>query len=506
MNIQKQNTIDELGRIVKKDQLTHNQSFEWLSGTSVNSRVKTEKLLACMFGACIKQIMIWAMTAQQLFPNVPILASKIDFMSAFQQCHLNAATAVQICTQLVEIGILLMMLQLRFGRKPCPYEWGIISETICNLANTILHDETWDPDELSVPNHLFVREQTLLNDDILFGQGTELIVDILISPRGMHHIYMYTIINLTVNIPKPNHIAQGHAATLLAIDATAWPNHPEKPIPCKSMDTRDKLMAKAGLTKMKIILGWEFDFRCLCISLPENKFIAWMTNISTLLTQGTTTTKELGLTIGQLGHLTLVMPRVHHSLRRLQELQQLATHCHSICINETCHEDFMLMLCFLNIKKQGININLIVFWWRTYIYWSDSCPFGLRGYLDKGLAWHFEIPEDIIFRVSNNLLEYIAPIISPWVNMLAGCLNTGDCALLMMDCSTSAGWHCKTNFQDMIGEDADPVQSKVYIKPHNITPPYSSRRASRNTPGGSWEKKTMLPMLSCTTLMKLMTN
>jgi hypothetical protein len=62
MNIQKQNTIGELGRIVKKDQLTHNQSFKWLSGTSVNSHVKTEELLQCRFGACIKWIVNWAIT------------------------------------------------------------------------------------------------------------------------------------------------------------------------------------------------------------------------------------------------------------------------------------------------------------------------------------------------------------------------------------------------------------------------------------------------------------
>eukprot|EP00957_Ditylum_brightwellii_P202248 15329300-Ditylum_brightwellii.AAC.1 len=32
MNIMKQNTIDERGRIVEKDRLTHNQSYEWSSG------------------------------------------------------------------------------------------------------------------------------------------------------------------------------------------------------------------------------------------------------------------------------------------------------------------------------------------------------------------------------------------------------------------------------------------------------------------------------------------
>jgi hypothetical protein len=68
-----------------------------------------------MIGACIKRIVNWAITARCLFPNVPILLSKIDFKSAFQKCHLNAATAVQTCTQLAKINICLMMLQLSFG-------------------------------------------------------------------------------------------------------------------------------------------------------------------------------------------------------------------------------------------------------------------------------------------------------------------------------------------------------------------------------------------------------
>ncbi len=36
-NIQKQNMIDEHVQIVEKDRLTHDQSFKWSSGTSVNN-------------------------------------------------------------------------------------------------------------------------------------------------------------------------------------------------------------------------------------------------------------------------------------------------------------------------------------------------------------------------------------------------------------------------------------------------------------------------------------
>ena len=156
MNIQKQNMIDKFGQIVPKDRLTHVQSFKWLSGTSVNSRVIIEELLPCIFGSCISRIVNWAITACLLYPNLLILASKIDFKSAFRQMHLGADTASQTCTMLPEDNILLMGLCLSFGGKPCPYMWGVFSKTMCNLANAILFYDNWDLFDTFAPSQLLV--------------------------------------------------------------------------------------------------------------------------------------------------------------------------------------------------------------------------------------------------------------------------------------------------------------------------------------------------------------
>ncbi len=176
-----------------------------------------------------------------------------------------------------------------------------------------------------------------------------------------------------------------------------------------------------------------------------------------------TTAKELESTIGQLGHLALVVPGVHHFLSRLPELQQRATHRHSIQISDISQDDLTLMLCFLDIAKNGIDMNLIAFRQPTHINQLDSCPFGLGGYSDKGFAWRFKMPEDLLFWTSNNLFEYIASMIFPWVDMLASRLKRGDCTLSTMDSSTSVGWLRKTNSWEFIGENADPVQSRVRI-------------------------------------------
>jgi hypothetical protein len=99
-----------------------------------------------------------------------------------------------------------------------------------------------------------------LNNNTPFAKGAELIVNIPIKPHGMHNLYINDIINLMVNIPGVDRVTHGQAAALLAIDICAWPNHLEEPIPHKSMDARDKLMAEAGLNMTKMILGLEFDF------------------------------------------------------------------------------------------------------------------------------------------------------------------------------------------------------------------------------------------------------
>ena len=152
MNIQKQNTIDETGRIVHKDRLTHDQSYEWGSGTPVNSRLDKSELLPCMFGNMSKRILNWIVAARRKYPGVPIKCCKLDFKSAYQQEHMNWETAVQTCTQLPEDDLAIIALHLTFGGAPGPYEWGVMSETICDLANAIILDNNWNPKSLHCPN------------------------------------------------------------------------------------------------------------------------------------------------------------------------------------------------------------------------------------------------------------------------------------------------------------------------------------------------------------------
>ncbi len=84
MNIQHQNTINKMGKIINKERLTHNQSYKWSgSGTLVNSRTIKELLMLCVYGTCLRRLINWTVAARRKYLNRQIMASKIDFKSAF---------------------------------------------------------------------------------------------------------------------------------------------------------------------------------------------------------------------------------------------------------------------------------------------------------------------------------------------------------------------------------------------------------------------------------------
>ena len=124
------------------------------------------------FGFCIRQIVNWAVAAMSLYPNKCIFTTKINFKSAYQQGHLLWLTALQACTQLLEDN-LIITLHLTFGGAPCPYKWGIISETICDLANELIKSDKWDPLTLHTLVQHQIPPREYLPDDIPFWQSTQ---------------------------------------------------------------------------------------------------------------------------------------------------------------------------------------------------------------------------------------------------------------------------------------------------------------------------------------------
>jgi hypothetical protein len=313
--------------IIEKERLTHDQSFVYHgSKTSINSCTDKSKLKPCIFVWVIKQPINWIVAACHKHQNCQILASKVDFKSAYQQCHLNHASEIQSCACLPDDNIALLALRLMFGGAACPFEWGIISETICDLATEIAHDDRWNPWTLASPLQHLVPSPRFCADDIPFTDGKALAVNIDINDRGTHDVYIDDVIGLAIDLPETNNIQQIEHAHLLAIHACCRPVHNFEPIPRHSMVSEKKLRAEAALAELQRILGWDWDLRChIIISLPINKFVAWTKIINDTIASGYVNAKEFESTIGRLNHLALVVPLVNHFLSRLRELLLKAT-------------------------------------------------------------------------------------------------------------------------------------------------------------------------------------
>jgi hypothetical protein len=75
--------------------------------------------------------------------------------------------------------------------------------------------------------------------------------------------------------------------------------------------------------------------------------------------------------------------------------------------------------------------------------------------------WHGITLSPNHFRASNNLLKFLAAIITPWIDILANRLQSENCALLMTNSSTAEGWMCKMNFR---ASDKDQIQMDVRVE------------------------------------------
>lgn len=200
---------------------------------------------------------------------------------------------------------------------------------IVDLANAIQQDPNWNPDEFFSPSQPLVPAYEPLPPDIPFAPAKELFFKVLIDEKGKCDDYIDDLIGYAVDLledlrdSSESENVKTHRAILLCIlFIMARPGDPNEPIPREVMEALNKLAAEAGPTETKVILGWLFDTRCLRISLPENKAIAWTKDIDEMLEMGKASAKRLEKNIGRYIHITTIIPMMlHHFLNRLRCLE-----------------------------------------------------------------------------------------------------------------------------------------------------------------------------------------
>ena len=111
----------------------------------------------------------------------------------------------------------------------------------------------------------------------------------------------------------------------MAIHISGRPISPNEPISRQDLVSIDKLKAEGRMEEIKTDLGWRFDTWRLLIALPDDKFSAWTSRIRQILVDGHTTHAALDTIIGQLTHVTIILPYLLHFLSRLRSLKFVAS-------------------------------------------------------------------------------------------------------------------------------------------------------------------------------------
>lgn len=340
-----------------------------------------------------------------------------------------------------------MALRMTFGGAPCPSLWGYISDTIADLANALIQHKQWNQSILRDKISDSIPTPERLPPDTPFKQAKDLAVEIPTNDLGKVDIYLDDFIVVTPDLLDNGERA--NAAVPLAIRTITRPINKTDALPRNDIIARKKLIAEGTMAESKTILGWVIDTRTLTISLPMDKNKKWITDLQTLLESKKANQGQLETTVGRLNHTANVIPMLRHFLGRIRHALARSIKHKWTCLSLQEKSDISLMIEFLRTATKGISINNLVFRKPTLLYRSDASEFGIGGYnLSSGKAWRFEIPESLRLRTSLNSLEFIACVITIWIDSIHKNIESESCILSQSDSSSATGWLRKSNFAD----------------------------------------------------------
>ena len=152
-------------------------------------------------------------------------------------------------------------------------------------------------------------------------------------------------------------------------------------------------------------------------------------------------------------------------------------------------EDTILWLIFLAKARIGISLNNLTLQEPSQIAISDSCPFGMGGFISSGRAWRLQIPKSSILYgddTANNFLELLAIVVTIWL-VIKDCDDRGlmhEHILGLGDNTSAIGWLYRTRGVKKATRYDRPVNF-VARKLAIIVMESNHSLASQNCPGDS---------------------
>ena len=89
------------------------------------------------------------------------------------------------------------------------------------------------------------------------------------------------------------------------------------------------------------------------------------------------------------------------------------------------------------VTRKDVQIKNIIFTTPTFTLWFNSCEYGIRGYNDKIMAWHWRRPPMWHGDLTLNLMKFLAPATSIYMTMQN--LGQGSHILDFTDISSDLG-------------------------------------------------------------------
>jgi hypothetical protein len=243
----------------------------------------------------------------------------------------------------------------------------------------------------------------------------------------------------------------------LTIRTLARPASNQDFLPRKDIISLKKLKVEGRLEETKLVLGWQINTRSLQISLPDSKFFTCIRDLDAMLSASKSSYQLLETLLGHLNHVACIFLPMRHFLGWLYKaLYRAKAKLSWTALFPNDLEDLRLHKEFLLYANKGVSLNIIAFRKPTCIFRSDASEFGLGGYsILSGTAWRWEIPIELRLCTSINSLEFIACVITVWVDIMSGHIKSEDCILSQTDNTSAAGWLRKSNFAD---EDDEYIQ------------------------------------------------
>jgi hypothetical protein len=368
-----------------KSRLTQDLSFPLTSlSASVNKRIDMGACAEMIYGWCLSRVIHFIVALRLAHPLIRIFIMKYDYSDACRRVAHSPSAAAQSIIIFARVAYL--SLRLTFGGSTNPPTWCSFSEMVTHLSNEIPLCKEWDHDLLRSPDQPTTPSPSLLPDDILFAHAMPMAVQVPTTVTARSDSFIDDLIRVFLDTPSTR--AREPHAVPLAIHVTSRPYAGNaKPIKRRELVSQPKLIAEGGPAEVQTVLSWNLNTRSLLVILPADKFQAWTCNLRSIIARRQGTFGELETTDGRLNHVAYIIPLSRHFLNRIRlQIKARKRKNQELSLAQDELDDFELWIVFLTQANKGISMNKITIRQPTKICWSDSCPFGIGGFLLSGRA------------------------------------------------------------------------------------------------------------------------